>query len=283
MDIFKDSKELQKKISLIKANGKKIGFVPTMGALHEGHLSLIRSSKKNNDITVVSIFVNPKQFGPNEDFKKYPRVHEEDIKILVKENVDILFLPDEDLFYNIDHLTYVEVEQLSDIHCGKSRPGHFRGVTTVVLKLFNIVQPDQAYFGKKDFQQLVIINKMVDDLSIPIKIIGCPIVRDIDGLALSSRNKYLSVKDREKAIKINESLNLAKELIIKGERSSEKIYNIIFNELNNLEGIKIDYISIVDDKNLKPVKDITKNTVILIACFVGNTRLIDNLHCLDFL
>lgn len=283
MKIFEEPDKIYKKIIELKQNDKKIGFVPTMGALHEGHLSLIKRAKKENDYVVVSIFVNPKQFGPNEDFLKYPRIHDQDIKLLEKESVDFLFLPDEKTFYLSDHLTYVEVENLSNIHCGRSRPGHFKGVTTVVLKLFNIIQPDKAYFGKKDFQQLIIIKKMVNDLSIPIQIIGCPIVRDKDGLALSSRNKYLSDDERKLALLINKSLTQAKEMILNKERNSEEITKLINDILMEKPGIKVDYISIVEDKLLTPVKTIDKNTVILIACFVGNTRLIDNLHCQDFL
>lgn len=283
MKIYKSSKELQSEMLKLKHSDKKIGFVPTMGALHEGHLSLVRKAKKENDFVVVSIFVNPKQFGPNEDYNKYPRVHEQDIKLCENEDVDFLFIPDEDSFYNLDHLTYVEVENLSNIHCGKSRPGHFKGVTTVVLKLFNLVQPDNAYFGKKDFQQLIIIKKMVEDLSIPLNIIGCPIVRDFDGLALSSRNKYLSNEERKKALKIYESLEKAKKAIIDGERRSEDIYKLIFQNLQEISDLRIDYISIVDDKMLNPVIYIDRNTIILIACYVGKTRLIDNLHCLDII
>ncbi len=283
MKIFSNSKEIQVEIFKLKLNEKKIGFVPTMGALHEGHLSLIREAKKSNDIVVVSIFVNPKQFGPKEDYSRYPRPHEEDKRLCEKEGVDYLFLPDENSFYLKDHLTYVEVEKLSNIHCGKSRPGHFRGVTTVVLKLFNIIQPDNAYFGKKDFQQLIIIKKMVEDLSLPINIIGCPIVRDYDGLALSSRNKYLSSQERKAAILISKSLFLAKENILNGINDLAAIYELIQNNLNSSPLIKIDYISIVDDLYLENKDKIDRNTVILIACFVGSTRLIDNLHCSDFL
>lgn len=283
MEIIKKSTDLQKQIIELKKSGKTIGFVPTMGALHNGHISLIKKAKEDCDIVVLSIFVNPKQFGPNEDYNKYPRVHEIDIKICEEENVDFLFLPDEKTFYDEFHLTYVEVEKLSNIHCGKSRPGHFKGVTTVVAKLFNIVLPDKAYFGKKDFQQLIIIKKMVNDLSFPIEIIGCPIVRDFDGLALSSRNKYLTDEERKIALKISQSLNKAKEAILKNEKDAPIIYDLILNELNNVDGLKIDYISIVDDKFLESVKTISKNTVILIACFVGKTRLIDNLHCEEFL
>ncbi len=283
MIIIKESKIIQKELIELKKKNKKIGFVPTMGALHQGHISLIREAKKENDIVVVSIFVNPKQFGPNEDFSKYPRLHEQDSALCEKETVDFLFLPDEKSFYEPDHLTYVEVENLSNIHCGKTRPGHFRGVTTVVLKLFNIVQPDKAYFGKKDFQQLTIIKKMVKDLSLPIEIIGCPIIRDFDGLALSSRNKYLTEEERKSALSISKSLIKAKELILNKERNPEKIYKIIFNILNATPNLKIDYISIVDDKLLLPITKIENNSVILLACYVGTTRLIDNLHCQDFL
>ncbi len=283
MKIINNTREIQNEIINLKLKGKNIGFVPTMGALHEGHLSLIRASRKENDIVVVSIFVNPKQFGPNEDYSKYPRTHQEDIRLCENESVDFLFLPEENSFYTPDHLTYVEVEKLSNLHCGKSRPGHFRGVTTVVLKLFNIVQPDQAYFGKKDFQQFIIIKKMVEDLSFPINIVGCPIVRDTDGLALSSRNKYLNSEERKVALNLSQSLSLAKEKILNNVVEPFTIYDLINKKLSSNPLLKIDYIAIVDDRYLKDVEIIDKNTVILVACFVGKTRLIDNLHCSDFL
>jgi len=283
MLIYRNNLELQNETLKLKKTGKSIGFVATMGALHQGHISLIEQARKENDIVIVSVFVNPLQFGPKEDFSKYPRPRESDENICKDHNVDILFLPEEDSFYLKDHKTYVTVEGLSEIHCGKTRPGHFKGVTTVVLKLFNIVEPDRAYFGKKDFQQLVIIKKMVADLSLPIEVIGCPIVRDFDGIALSSRNKYLSPEERKTALAISQSLREAANRIASGEKSAKVVYDLIFEKLSNKENLKIDYIAIVDDYNLKTRENLDKNTVILIAAYVGSTRLIDNLHLEDIL
>lgn len=275
--------EMRSIIKNLKKNFKTIGFVPTMGALHDGHLSLIRRARKENDFVVVSIFVNPLQFGPNEDFHKYPRMLENDSFLCEKEGVDFLFAPKENDFYEKPHLTYVNVKELSSYLCGKSRPGHFEGVCTVVNKLFNIISPNRAYFGKKDYQQLLIISKMVKDLSIDIEIVGCNIVRDIDGLALSSRNKYLSDEERLEALNIYKSLKFAKEKIINGEVDPIKIKKEIENILKNGKKTKIDYVEIVDKNTLKEVDKIDRNTLIAIACFVGTTRLIDNILVEDFL
>lgn len=283
MKVFINSIELQNYIKLQKSNGKKIGFVPTMGALHEGHLSLIRRARKENDIVVVSVFVNPLQFGPNEDYTKYPRTRDNDIKKCSKEKVDIVFMPEESSFYEMPHFTYVEVIELSDKLCGKSRPGHFKGVCTVVLKLFNIVQPDNAYFGKKDFQQQVIIKKMVKDLSLPINIISMPIIRENDGLALSSRNKYLSNKERKDALFINKALKTAVDLIKKGEKNPVIIKNEIIKIIKKGNKNRIDYVEIVDDELLTEKNVIDKNTLIAIAVFTGSTRLIDNVHLKDII
>ncbi|MDO8735135.1 MAG: pantoate--beta-alanine ligase, partial [Elusimicrobiota bacterium] len=200
MRIFLNPQKIQKFIKKIKQQNKSIGFIPTMGALHQGHISLIRRARKENDIVAVSIFVNPSQFAPHEDLKKYPRPFEKDINICKSEGVDVIFAPMLKEMYPENYLAYITVEKLSDIMCGKFRPGHFRGVATIVAKLFNIVQPDRAYFGLKDFQQSVIVKKMVTDLNFPVKIITCPIVREKDGLALSSRNVYLSYEERKKAL-----------------------------------------------------------------------------------
>lgn len=283
MKIFDNAKKLQQYIREEKKKGKIVGFVPTMGALHEGHLSLIREARKNNDIVVVSIFVNPLQFGPNEDYNKYPRPKDEDLEKCNLENVDIVFAPSENSFYEKPHFTYVEVENLSNKLCGKSRPGHFRGVCTVVLKLFNIVQPDNAYFGKKDFQQQVIIKKMVKDLSLPVNIVPMPIIREKDGIALSSRNKYLSDEERKDALLINKALKLATDLILKGETSSEKIKKLIIDTIVSGKNNKIDYVEIVDDTFLNKKNVIDKDTLIAVAVFTGSTRLIDNVHLADYI
>jgi pantoate--beta-alanine ligase len=283
MIIIKDSEEIIELIKNYKTNFKTIGFVPTMGALHQGHLSLIRKARSENDIVVVSIFVNPLQFGPNEDYKKYPRDLQSDAFLCENENVDIIFAPDESSFYEKPHLTTITVKDLSEKLCGKSRPGHFDGVCTVVNKLFNIVKPNKAYFGKKDYQQLIIVKKMVEDLSMSVKIVPCNIVRDIDGLALSSRNKYLSKEEREEALNIYKSLMEAKELLQNGETNSDKIKKSIENILKSGKRTKIDYIEIVDKDNLNPVNIIDRNTIILIAAFVGTTRLIDNLIVEDIM
>lgn len=277
MRIFLNPQEIQKLIKKIKQQNKSIGFVPTMGALHQGHISLIRRARKENDIVAVSIFVNPAQFAPHEDLKKYPRPFEKDINICKSEGVDVIFAPKSLEMYSENYLAYITVEKLSDIMCGKFRPGHFRGVATVVAKLFNIVQPDRAYFGLKDFQQSVIIKKMVTDLNFPVKIITCPIVREKDGLALSSRNVYLSYEERKKALSLSRSLQTAKNLIkYKSVKSAEKIISemrkIIVPRVD-----KIDYISLRDAETLEELKYIKKKVVIAVAVFVGKTRLIDNI------
>jgi len=277
MEIIKSPIIMQQKIRELKKD-KKIGFVPTMGALHDGHLTLVRKSKEENDITVVSIFVNPKQFGPNEDFASYPRTFESDKEKLEKEGVDFLFYPDVNDMYPEDYSTIVEVT--SDITkklCGRKRPGHFKGVTTVVAKLFNIVLPDNAYFGLKDYQQYVITKRMVKDLNFSINIVGVPIVRESDGLAMSSRNKYLSPDERKDAVLIYTSLLEAKKLIENGIKSAYIIKKEIENILGGSRFSKIDYVEIVDPETLKSVDNISKTVLIAIACYFGKARLIDNM------
>jgi len=277
MEIIKSPIIMQQKIRELKKD-KKIGFVPTMGALHDGHLTLVRKSKEENDITVVSIFVNPKQFGPNEDFASYPRTFESDKEKLEKEGVDFLFYSDVNDMYPEDYSTSVEVT--SDITkklCGRKRPGHFNGVTTVVAKLFNIVLPDNAYFGLKDYQQYVIIKRMVKDLNFSINIVGVPIVRESDGLAMSSRNKYLSPDERKDAVLIYTSLLEAKKLIENGIKSAYIIKKEIENILVRSRFSKIDYVEIVDPETLKSVDNISKTVLIAIACYFGKARLIDNM------
>lgn len=279
--IIKSPRIIKKNILNLKSQKKKIGFVPTMGALHSGHLSLIRRARKENDIVVVSIFVNPTQFGPNEDYEQYPRPFKEDVKKCSECNVDFIFYPAVKDMYPEDFLTYVEVTKLSNILCGASRPGHFKGVTTVVLKLFNIVQPDIAYFGLKDYQQYIIIKKMVKDLNIDIKIKGLPIIRDRDGLALSSRNQYLSSDERKDALLLYRALIEAKKMILSGERNTSKVKKMIYNILLSGKYIKkknIDYVAVIHPESLEELNIIDRRCVIALAVWVGKARLIDNME-----
>lgn len=256
---------------------KIIGFVPTMGFLHEGHLSLVRKSKEMTDLTVVSIFVNPIQFGPNEDFDRYPRDINRDKMLLEKEGVDILFFPHAEDMYPKGYKTFVKVKEMEDYLCGKTRKGHFEGVATVVTKLFNIVKPHYAFFGKKDYQQLKIIERMVRDLNMDINIVACPTVREADGLAMSSRNTYLTPEERKKAGAIFSALKRAEELFIKGEKNAKKLISEASSILSSVEGLKIEYVSIVDSETLEEVSEIEESAVLAIACRMGETRLIDNI------
>jgi len=266
--------EFSKKAHL---EGKTIGFVPTMGYLHQGHLSLIRKARKENDIVVVSIFVNPIQFGPKEDFKKYPRDLKRDMNLAKQVGTDVIFYPDAKDMYPEGFKTYVNVEQLSEKLCGKFRPGHFKGVATVVTKLFNIVCPDIAYFGQKDAQQAIIIKRIVADLNIPVKIKVLPIVREKDGLAMSSRNTYLNEKERKDALVLYQALNLAKELIKSGITDTKTIIRKMRQLIEKKKNAKIDYIEIVQMENLKSLKVISDNCLIALAVWIGKTRLIDNI------
>ncbi len=257
--------------------GKTIGFVPTMGALHEGHLSLVRRAKKENDIIVASIFVNPMQFGPSEDFNKYPRDSDGDKEKLRKEEVDILFMPEPSAIYPEGFSTHVEAEKLSNKLCGAFRPGHFRGVATVVMKLFNIVRPTRAYFGQKDFQQTVIIKKMTKDLDMNIEIVVCPTVREHDGLAMSSRNAYLNEDERKAATVINKCLIQAIEVVKSGIMDVREIKRLMKAKLSSEPLIKeIQYASIYDPETLDELDRVRKEAVIAMAAMIGNTRLIDN-------
>ncbi|SJZ72215.1 pantoate--beta-alanine ligase [Garciella nitratireducens] len=277
MKVIRSIFQMQEERIEIKKKNLSIGFVPTMGYLHEGHLSLIKKSKEENDITIVSIFVNPTQFGPSEDFNKYPRDEKRDLQKCEENSCDIVFLPKKNEMYPQYFFTFVEVEKLGEKLCGKSRPTHFRGVTTVLTKLFHIIRPDRAYFGQKDAQQLLIVKKMVEDLNMEIEIIGCPIIREEDGLAISSRNVYLKENERKDAILLYQSLKQAEELIKKGEkdplRIKEEMKKIILSGKNN----QIDYIEFVDTKTLDPVSKIKGETLIAIAVKTGTTRLIDNI------
>jgi len=258
--------------------GRSLGFVPTMGALHDGHISLVKRAKMENDIVVVSIFLNPLQFGPAEDLDKYPRDIEEDIRKLREEEVDILFLPDKSLMYPQGFSTHIEVGGLSEKLCGKSRPGHFSGVATVVAKLFNIVSPTRAYFGQKDFQQTVIIKRMARDLNSDADIIVCPILREQDGLAMSSRNAYLDNEQRSAASALYRCLNKASDAVKSGIRSGEQIRTLMRDSLSAATLISgIDYASVYDTETLEEVSEIKKEALLAVAVRIGNTRLIDNI------
>lgn len=270
--------KLRKELSQLRKENKTIGLVPTMGYLHEGHLSLIDQARKDNDIVVVSIFVNPTQFGPHEDLETYPRDLERDAKLAENHGADIIFNPSVDEMYDQAYSTYVEVEgYITNRLCGASREGHFKGVTSVVTKLFNIVNPDRAYFGQKDYQQLTVIRKMVRDLNFDIAIVACPIVREEDGLAMSSRNTYLTAEQRKDATKLYKALKMAKDLINNGENDPENVKKKILDKLNEIPYAVIDYVEIVDAKTLKDIEMIEDDVVIALAVEVGKPRLIDNI------
>lgn len=271
-------RDMKETVKRLKKEGKTVGFVPTMGYLHEGHVSLIRCSKKDNDVTVVSIFVNPIQFGKNEDLDRYPRDLERDLDICRKEGVDYVFSPSVVEMYPEGFSTYVQVEGITERLCGAFRPGHFRGVTTVVNKLFNIVQPDRAYFGEKDYQQLKVIQKMVKDLNMNVEVIGCPLVREGDGLALSSRNKYLTPEERKSALSISRALFKAKQMFESGEKDPLKVVDEIKRIISSQPFVKeIQYVEVVDPETLVPKEKLEKGDIIAVAVFVGSTRLIDNI------
>ncbi|TET25199.1 MAG: pantoate--beta-alanine ligase [Candidatus Aminicenantes bacterium] len=276
MKIITKITELKAEIKALKSNGKIIGLVPTMGCLHEGHLSLVRSSVKKADCTVVSIFVNPKQFSPNEDFREYHRDLKHDSEILKREGVDYLFIPEASAMYPEGFKTYIEVHDLHDKLCGRSRPGHFRGVCTVVLKLFNIVDPDVSFFGQKDTQQAIVLKRMVKDLDLDVNIEILPIIREKDGLALSSRNTYLDPEQRKAALCLSKSLREADEMFKNGERKSARIIRSMEEIIKSEALAKIDYVRIVDLNNLDPLARIEKEALIAVAVFIGKNRLIDN-------
>jgi len=256
--------------------GLRVGLVPTMGALHQGHLSLVRTAKQQCDAVIVSIFVNPLQFGPGEDLAKYPRNFDRDCELLRKEDVDFIFAPSVEEMYPAKAVTYVAVEGLSEKLCGRSRPGHFRGVTTVVSKLFHIAEPDLAFFGQKDAAQAAIIRRMVRDLNLPVEIIVCPIVREPDGLAMSSRNVYLSPQERKSALILHRALLEIQKSFEQGEHESPKLVEAGKRVLAQEPGVRLDYLEIVDPDTLDPVKEIHQTALVAVAAFVGTTRLIDN-------
>ena len=281
MPIIHDLSELRQVISSRKKAGQTVGFVPTMGALHEGHLSLVRAARKQCDCVVVSIFVNPTQFGPNEDYSKYPRTLEADCELLRNENVDFVFAPSAETVYPSGHETFIEVGSVAEPLEGRSRPGHFRGVASVVLKLFNMVQPDAAFFGQKDYQQVQVIRKMIDDLNVPVELVVCPTVRESDGLAMSSRNQYLSPQEREDALVLSRCLAKATFRIC-GEKDCDltSLRKEMEQMILAVKNAKIDYISFADSDTLREIDSLdTKRPgkiVVLLAVRIGATRLIDN-------
>jgi pantoate--beta-alanine ligase len=276
MKICQTIEEMRSALREVRGKGKRLGFVPTMGALHDGHLSLVRAAKAQCDVAAVSIFVNPLQFGPNEDFAKYPRTFECDHELLEKAGVDFLFAPTPEEMYPAGGVTYVTVEDLSDKLCGRSRPSHFRGVTTAVAKLFHIVEPDRAFFGQKDAAQAAIIRRMVRDLNLPIVVVICPIVREADGLAMSSRNAYLSPHERKSALILHRALIHVKNRFDQGERRASKLIDSGKQVLAQEPAVRLDYFEIVDPDTLQAMEKLTRTALAAVAAFVGTTRLIDN-------
>jgi pantoate--beta-alanine ligase len=277
MKVCKTVVDMRAACEAARGAGKRLGFVPTMGALHEGHLSLVRAAGAGCDTVAASIFVNPTQFGAGEDLAKYPRTFERDLELLQREGVSLLFAPSVEEMYPAGAMTWVTVDGLSDKLDGRSRPGHFRGVTTVVAKLFHIVDPDEAFFGQKDAAQLAIIRRMVRDLKFPVEIVGCPIVREADGLAMSSRNAYLDSQERKQALVLHGSLMRAKKLFESGERSAEKLIAAGREEIAGEKSVRLDYFEIVNPESLDPVENVASGVLVAVAAFVGTTRLIDNI------
>lgn len=277
MDIIRSITEMQAWSQDRRWEGRSIGFVPTMGCFHEGHLSLMREAKRQCDLVVVSLFVNPKQFGPNEDFSSYPSDEARDKELAEKEGVDALFTPERDAMYPQPFFTSVEVEKITGPLCGLSRPEHFKGVTTVVAKLFNSVLPDKAFFGFKDAQQALVIRAMVRDLNFPLEVVVCPTVREGDGLALSSRNKRLSSDERKSALSLSQALQWAKSEFEKGERDAEMFRQGTRERIEAMPHTKIDYVEVSDPETLEPLSQIKQTALLSLAVFVGKTRLIDNM------
>ncbi len=277
MQVAETIKSVRELVKAARDRGKKIGFVPTMGALHVGHISLIEAAVKQCDFVVVSIFVNPTQFCPGEDFEKYPRPVDADLEICRESGVDVVFTPTTQQMYGKNNLTWVIVEKLTESLCGKFRPGHFRGVTTVCAKLFNIVAPDVAYFGQKDAQQAIVIKKMVADLNMPLQVVICPSVRHQDGLAVSSRNQYLTEQQRKDATLIYKALQKCQEMIDSGATDTKSVIAEMHQILNKPPAINIEYASIVDAETLQPVDPIDGKIFVALAVKIGNTRLIDNI------
>jgi pantoate--beta-alanine ligase len=278
MQIVRSIDEMRRVCKAVRrgAAAQTLGLVPTMGALHEGHLSLARAARKSCDCVAATIFVNPLQFGLNEDFSKYPRTFEEDCDLLAGEGVDLLFAPTPEEMYPSGAETWVDLPHIGGRLDGASRPGHFRGVATVVTKLFHIVQPDRAFFGQKDAAQVAVLRAMVRDLNFDEEIVVCPIVRDEDGLALSSRNRYLSSKEREQALALSRSLRKVEQAVAEGQHAAPLLRDVLLQELQAADGVRVDYAEIIDSQSLEPVSDVGSGVLIAVAAWVGSTRLIDN-------
>jgi len=276
MQVITSIKSLKQEIK--KNKNKKIGFVPTMGALHDGHLSLIQKCRRENDISILSIFINPTQFGPDEDYTNYPREEKKDKILAQKEKIDIIFYPSKEMMYPSDYLTFVNVEKTTNALCGKSRPEHFRGVTTIVCKLLNLVEPDTIYLGQKDFQQAAVISKMIEDLNFNVSVKICPTVREKDGLALSSRNKYLSQKQRQEAPIIYQTLKEAKKKILSGDTRVDVLKNFIYSNITTKSSANVEYVECVDPKSMESIKNLKDGkATIAVALRFKKTRLIDNI------
>ena len=276
MEVVKTVEEVREIVSEWRSQGLTIGLVPTMGFLHEGHQSLIKRSASENDCTVVSVFVNPIQFGPNEDLEAYPRDLNRDMKAVEEAGGDIIFNPEPSEMYPGHFTSFIDTTETTELLCGAVRPIHFRGVCTVVGKLFNIVMPDRAYFGQKDAQQLATVKRFVRDLNFPLDIVACPIIREADGLAKSSRNTYLNPEERKAALILSQSLKKGKEAIDNGERDSQKVISIIRENLEKEPLARIDYVEVVDFENIQRIARIEGETLVAIAVYIGKTRLIDN-------
>lgn len=277
MKVITSADEVRAMVRTAKAEGRKVGLVPTMGALHQGHLSLVRTARQQCPFVVASVFVNPTQFGPNEDFKSYPRNLERDREMLEAEGVSLLFAPSVEEMYPAGGNTFVTVEGMSDRLCGRSRPGHFRGVTTVVSKLFHIVEPDVAVFGQKDAAQAAIIRRMVHDLKFDVQVVVCPIVREADGLAMSSRNGYLSPAERKQALALFRALSRVQTLADQGEADSGKLIAAAKSVFAEEPAVRLDYVEIVNPETLESVREVSQGALVAVAVFMGKTRLIDNL------
>ena len=276
MQIFDTVSGLRTFLAAHRAAGRQIGLVPTMGYLHAGHLSLVQAARRECDVVVMSIFVNPKQFGPQEDFATYPRDMEGDLRQAREAGVDTVFAPSVEEMYPPGFLTEVVVHELTAPLCGAARPGHFNGVTTVVAKLFNIVGPDRAYFGQKDYQQVTVLRKMATDLCMPLEVITCPTIRDPDGLALSSRNAYLNPAERQAALVLSRVLHLAEERLTQGERQGTRLTALLRDCIAKESLVRIDYVAVCDPDTLQEVEQLSGNVLVALAVYIGKTRLIDN-------
>ncbi len=277
MEVIKDTKEMQRRAEAWRLQGRRIAFVPTMGYFHEGHLSLMREGRRLGDVLVVSIFVNPTQFGPSEDYERYPRDLERDLRLAEEVGVDVVFAPQAEEMYPEGFQTYVEVTELQKHLCGRFRPGHFRGVATVVAKLFNIVKPHVAIFGRKDYQQLLIIRRMVEDLNMDVEVVGMPTVRESDGLAASSRNTYLRPEERQAALALYRSLKRAEELFAEGRRHPSDILREVHSVLDKEPLLQVEYVELCHPETLQPLEGEFQRGLLAIAARVGSTRLIDNI------